>query len=238
MTEGGKILREVVEELLPFVKQGITTNVVDAKAYDIIIKKGAQPSFTQVKGYKWTTCLPINEQIVHTPPSDRILELGDVLTIDIGVFYKGYHTDYATTVVIGGKATNEIKKFLEIGKQTLEKAIQVVKEDGYTGEISQVIQTEIEKNGYKILRELTGHGIGKELHEDPFIPGFLEKAVTKTHKIKSGLVVAIEIIYSMSTEEIAYEIGNNWSIITSDGSISACFEKTIAVLDKKVFVLT
>lgn len=238
MMQCGKILKTTVDELVPLVKEGITTLEVDKKATELIHKLGGEVSFSKVPGYKWATCLPVNEQIVHTPPSDYRLKEGDVLTIDIGAFLKGFHTDYATMVVIGGKPDPEVKKFLDVGEKALENAIKVAEKAEYLGEISESIENDIYGNDYFILHELTGHGIGRELHEAPYVPGVLDRPIKSTPKIKDGLAVAIEVIYSMGTEHIKHEDGNSWSIVTSDGSLSACFEKTIAFFDKKMFILT
>lgn len=238
MMKSGEILRKSVDELLPQVHEGMTTSEVDELAERIIRNNGGLPSFKKVPGYTWTTCLPINEQIVHTTPTERKLKKGDLLTIDIGVYYQGFHTDYATSFVIGESSKPEISKFLEVGEKALDKAIEVAKKSAYIGEISQSIEQDIYGNGYFILHELTGHGIGKDLHEAPYVPGVLDRPIEKTYKIQSGLVIAVEVIYSMGTEEIKHEEGDDWSIVTSDGSISACFEKTIAFFGKKTFILT
>ncbi|GAB4219047.1 MAG: type I methionyl aminopeptidase [Candidatus Microgenomates bacterium] len=238
MAEGGKRLRLVVSELLKKIKPGITTYQIDKEAERLIKEKGGESSFKKVKNYYWTTCLPINEQVVHTPPSDRILKNGDVLTLDIGMYFKGYHTDYATTFVVGKTKDKKILNFLEIGKKTLKKAIEKVRVGGRLGEVSEVIEDEITKAGYFILKDLTGHGIGKELHMEPYVFNYRERPTEKTLIIKKGLTIAIEVIYSMGTEEIAYEKGNEWSIISRDKSLTACFEHTIAVTEKQVLVLT
>lgn len=237
MEEGGRKLQLVVEELRDCLHEGITTEEIDNEAERLIQKFGGESSFKKVKNYYWSTCLPINEQVVHTPPSDRKLKIGDVLTVDIGMFYKGFHTDYADTVTIG-KTEQSVSSFLDVGRSTLKKAIEAVKIGKKIGNISEVIEDEIYQNGYKILKDLTGHGIGRELHEDPFIFGYRYKPTAKTHPIKPGLTIAIEIIYSISCENIAYEEGSDWSIITADKSLSACFEHTIAVTDEEVKVLT
>lgn len=238
MAQGGAILREVVKELVPQVKAGMTTLKVDEIATSLIKNKGGDISFNKVKGYHWATCLCVNEQVVHTPPSKRVLKDGDVFTIDIGVFYKGFHTDYATTYVVGGKTDPETEKFLKVGKETLDEAIAVAKKGARLGEISRLIQGKIEGNGYFIMRELTGHGVGRELHEDPYVPGYLDRKVERTLEIKEGLVIAVEIIYSKGTEEIAYERGSDWSIISSDRSLTACFEHTIAITNEGTILLT
>ena len=238
MQEGGKRLKTIVEGLSYLIKAGVTTKEIDDKAEQLIKKQGGSPSFKTVSGYLFSTCTPINEQIVHTKPSNRILKTGDVLTLDIGILYKGWHTDYATTKVIGGKSQNEkINKFLEKGEETLYSAIEKLKIGNRLGHISEEIERKITSQGYFIIKELTGHGIGRKLHEDPYVFGFVDGPINKSLLIKKGLVVAIEIIYSMGTEEIAYE-NDNWSIITKDRSISACFEHTIAVTDKGPIILT
>ena len=239
MADCGKRLKESADELWTFVKPGITTKEIDDKAEELIRKNGAEPSFTRVPGYHWTTCLPINDQAVHTPPSaKRIVREGDVLTIDIGAYYKTYHTDYAVTAIVGNVKNPVVEKFLKVGKETLDNAISKAKQGAYLGEISKASQEGIEKNGYFILKELTGHGIGHDLHEDPYVPNYLDRPVEKTYKIPSGLVIAVEVIYSMGSEEIAYEGDDGWSIIAKDGSLSACFEKTLAIFDKKMYILT
>lgn len=240
MQEGGAILRKTVETLIPWIKAGITTEDVDNEAARLIKENGGDISFNKVPGYSWATCLCVNEQIVHTPPNKYKLKDGDVLTVDIGVFHKGMHTDYADTIVIGGedKTDEATRKFLKVGREALDRAIEHARVGGYIGEISHSIEQDIYGNGYHILSELTGHGVGKDLHEAPYVPGYLDRPIEKTYKIKSGLVIAVEVIYSVGTEDIAHEKGDDWSIVTSDGSLSACFEKTIALFDKKRFILT
>ena len=179
----------------------------------------------------------INEQIVHTPPADRVLQEGDILTVDLGMYYKGFHTDFANTIEIG-EVKQRNRAFLGKGKKTLELAIKKVKTGTRLGEVSKTIQEGIEKAGYSIVKELTGHGIGRDLHEDPNIPGFLEGPLESTLLVKPGLVVAIEVIYARGDGEMEYETKDGWSIRTSDRSLSACFEHTIAVTDGGSIILT
>ncbi|MDA1316430.1 MAG: type I methionyl aminopeptidase [bacterium] len=237
MKKSGEILREVIEILIPTIAVGMTTNEIDAKAEALILKRGGSASFKTVSGYLWTTCLPINEQAVHTPPTDRILKDGDILTVDIGVVYQGYHTDYATTIALG-TVPQSTKDFLQKGEQTLEKALKMFKSGERVGTISQFIETQITGGGYCILKELTGHGIGKALHEKPYILNYLERPIEKTLLLQSGMTLAVEIIYAQSTEHIAYERELEWSIISADRSLSACFEKSIAIDGEKPYILT
>jgi methionyl aminopeptidase len=161
-----------------------------------------------------------------------------MFTLDVGVYLEGFHTDYATTVIVGKNNNKENQKFLEIGEKALDRALKVAETCEYLGEISQSIEHDIYGSGYFILHELTGHGIGRDLHEAPYVPGILDRPVNKTTKVQDGLVIAVEVIYSMGTERITHEKGDSWSIVTADGSLSACFEKTIAFFNKKTFILT
>ncbi len=238
MKDGGKRLRASFQELLPFIKAGITTLEIDAKAEELIKKNGGESSFKRVPGYKWTICCPIDEQVVHTPPSDRVLKDGDLLTIDIGNFYKGFHTDFADTWIVGGVKDPKKEEFLAVGRKAFEKALAVVGNGRYVGEISKVIQDEVEGNGLFVMRDLTGHGVGRDLHEDPMVPGLLERSIDKTYKMRPGLVIAVEVIYSAGTRDIRYEEGDSWSIATKDSSMSGCFEHTIAILDTNTIILT
>ena len=236
MQSGGKILRGVVEQLVPWVRGGMTTKQVDDEATRLIRAAGADLSFAQVKGYHWATCLPVNEQIVHTIPGSRVLKDQDVLTIDIGCYYRGFHTDYATTFTIG-PANPRVRRFLEAGRTALGRAIKAAARGSYLGEVSRTIEQTINHAGYAVVEELTGHGIGRELHEEPYIPGKPIGPLTKTDKICAGMALAIEVIYAEGGAAIAYE-PDGWSIATADSSLSACFEKTIAVTDKNTIVLT
>ena len=239
MKKGGKILREVRDELEKITEAGMATKEIDNIAEKLIKDRGAEPSFNKVDGYSWTTCLSINDEIVHTPPSDKILKNGDVFTIDIGVFYEGFHTDTSTTFIVGGSSYNKsLVKFLDAGREALNKATKKFKLGSKLGSVSEIIQNVVEGAGYKIIRDLTGHGVGKELHEEPYIFGFLSGRKEDNLVIKKGLVVAIEIIYSLSTNELAYDENSDWNIKTSDGSIGACFENTVAISEKGTIVLT
>lgn len=237
MKTGGAILKSVVDRVAAKIKPGIETIDIDREIETLLTSAGAKPSFKTVKGYSWSSCLPVNYQAVHTPPSKKKLSEGDILTIDAGALFETFHTDYATTITIG-KVDDKVKRFLEIGENTLKNAISLINEGEYLGRIGEYVFNTITNSGYSIMKDLTGHGIGKALHEDPFVPNYIDRPINKTYKIKKGLTIAIEIIYSMGVGEMAYESGVPWSIITKDMSLSACFEKSIAVTDKNTFILT
>ncbi len=240
MKKCGAILGDAMRHVVAMVKPGVSTLELDTAARKYIVAHGAESSFTKVEGYQWTTCMPVNEQVVHTPPSaSAVLKKGDLLTIDMGAYLKGYHTDHAVSLVVGGTTDSKLNTFLETGKTALTAAISQARIGNRLGHISEAMGSIIEKAGYTVMRQLTGHGIGKELHEDPFVPGFLDKPIDKTMKLKPGMTLALEIIYSMGkSPEIAYENGNEWSIITADRSISACFEHTVAITHENTLVLT
>lgn len=241
MAEGGKILWQILTHLKQMVQVGVTTLELDQEAERKILAAGAEPSFKRVPNYKFSTCLCVNEVVVHGLPGSYKLKKGDFLGIDVGIFYKGFNTDVAWTVVVGNKESRIMnhgkKKFLQAGKEALEKAICVAMEGNYVGNISQTIQETIEKAGYSVVRSLVGHGIGKKLHEDPQVPGFCNQAVTKTPRLKNGMTLAIEVIYNMGSPEVVYG-DDGWTVVAEDGQTSGLFEKTVAITMTKPIVLT
>ena len=238
MRVGGEKLKAVMKQLVPQIRAGITTNDINVLAETYIKEQGADISFNKVEGYKWAVCVPINEQVVHTPPTKRILKNGDVLTVDIGAYYQGFHTDHAITLVVGGTSTPKIERFLQVGKEALQLAIDQARVGKRIGHISEAIEKKVGGAGYTIMKQLTWHGVGKQLHEDPLIPWYISKPIEKTMKLRPGMVLALEVIYSMGSADISYEENLEWSIITADKSMSACFEHTVALTDKNSLVLT
>jgi len=232
----GEKLKKVTSILFSKIQTGISTFEINDEAIKLLQEEGVEPSFTKVPKYKWAVCVPINSQVVHTPPSKRILKKGDVLTVDIGAFYKGFHTDFAITIEVGVK-TDPVSRFLNAGKSALQKAIDISCEGNRIYDISNVIQNEIEKSGFAPIKELTGHGVGRKLHEDPFIPGIAHGKREKSPEILSGMTFAIEVIYAMKDPTIVYE-DDGWSIETADKSLTACFEHTIIVTKSGPEVIT
>jgi methionyl aminopeptidase len=236
MQHGGAILHDVLISAAAMVKPGITTKSINDYIDAYILSKGAEPGFKKVPGYSWASCICVNEQIVHTPPSNKIIKDGDIVTIDAGVFYGGFHTDSATSVQAGTK-TPDVTLFLETGKKALKSALKVATKGKRIGDISHAFQTTIESAGYGIVRELTGHGVGKELHEDPYVPCFINRPIEKTLLLEPGLVIAIEVMYAMGKGEMGYE-SDEWSIKTADNSLAACFEHTVAITENGALILT
>lgn len=239
MAEAGRKLKGVLKQLVSFSQKGRRTKEIEALAQELIFKEKAKPSFSTVPGYHWATCLPVNEQVVHTPPSNYRLQTGDVLTIDVGLYYQGFHSDMATTLIIdkNEKRDKEKIKFLELGRRTLNKAIKHFRKGHYLGEVSALIEKEINGGDAYIIKELTGHGIGRSLHEDPYVFNYLERPIKKTLKIDNGLVVDIEVIYAQGGEDIDYH-EDEWSIKSADNSLTASFEKMVAIYNGKTRILT
>lgn len=230
MREAGKILGEVLHEVMNAIKPGVTEIELDKLAERLILEKGGEPGFKKVDGYEHTICVSANDVVVHGIPKDRELKEGDVIGVDCGVYLNGYHTDMAETKIVGGRPKNaEVVKFVETGKKAMFAGIRQAKVGRRVGHISQAMQEVMEGNGYSIVKSLVGHGVGKELHEEPEIPGYLEKELRKTPILEDGMTIAIEAIYNMGKAGVVYEGTDDWTIVSSDGSLAGLCERTILV---------
>jgi len=245
MKKGGTILAQVMREVLEHVKPGVSELELENLANDLIIKKGACPGFKKVEGYKYATCLATNDVVVHGLPKDNKLKEGDIIGIDCGMYLEGFHTDMAETVKVQSSkfkvqssgGDEGVDRFLETGKEALSEAIKMAKPGNRIGHISQTIQDIIESEGYSVVRNLVGHGVGRELHEDPEIPGFVYEKIEKTPLIKEGMTLAIEVIYNMGKKDIKTD-KDGWTIRTRDGSLSGLFERSIVVAKNGPVILT
>lgn len=243
MREGGRRLGNILQELLDFSTPGVILTDIEKKADELITKNGATASFKTVSGYHWATCLCVNEIVVHGIPGDYILKDGDVLTIDIGLIYKGFHTDTAGTKIISNSQFSisnfkEKEKFLKIGKLALERGIAAAKIGNRIGDISKVVQETIETAGYSIVKSLVGHGVGRQLHEEPQVPNYLRGAIENTLPLREGMTIAIEPIYAEGKGEIVYENDDGWTLATRDRSLTSVFEHSIAITLNGPVVLT
>ncbi len=241
MKEGGEKLGMILEQLVEFAGVGVSLLDIDKKADELIAVSGGTASFKTVKGYKWATCECVNDVVVHGIPTSYILVDGDVLTIDIGLVYKGFHTDTAWTKIVYSPESivdGKKEKFLNTGKLALERAIEQVKVGNRVGHISKVVQETIEGAGYSIVKSLVGHGVGRELHEEPQIPNYQRGAIENTPLLKEGMTIAIEPIYAMGKGEIVYDNDDGWTLASRDGSLTAVFEHSIAITANGPIVLT
>ena len=236
MLEGGQILSKIRQALADAVRPGTALIELEDLARALIAKAGAKPSFTMVPGYEYATCLSVNDGVVHGIPSGRKLMTGDLVSIDIGVYFKGYHTDTATTV-IAGKGRSIDRLFVQTGQRALSKAINQARAGKRVGDISFAIQQEVETAGYSCVRSLSGHGIGRELHEEPAVPCLLFEEVEKTPLLQSRQALALEVIYTMGGHELTLQ-DDGWTLTTSDASVAGLFEKTVMITEGSPLIIT
>lgn len=240
MHEGGLILSSVLRRLQGAVKSGITTKYLDVLAQELILEAGARSSFLNYRGYPSVLCTSINHEIVHGLPSDLELKRGDLLKLDMGVMHKGFHTDSATTVIVGGvisldKKSLLKKKLIKVTKEALELGIKKAEIGNTIGDVGYAIQKYVEKNGFNVVRDLVGHGIGRELHEDPQVPNYGEEGIGT--KLLEGMVIAIEPMVVTGGWDIK-EGPDGFVYETKDGGFAAHFEHTVAITKNGPMVLT
>ena len=234
MKISGRIAAVALKKALGNINPDVLCTDLEKIVSSYITKAKAKPSFATVDDYKWATCITLNNQVVHGIPKPVRLKEGDIISVDTGAIYKGLHSDMAITVPVG-KVSASTLHFLQIGKKTLAKAIKQARVGNRIGDISSTIQQNIESAGYSIVKSLTGHGIGYELHEEPMVPGFGQNGTGP--KIQEGMTLAIEVIYAQGSGEVYLE-KDGWTITTQDGSLAGLYEQTIAVAQKGPIVLT
>lgn len=240
-TEGGHKLGVILDKLLEKAQVGVSLLEIETDAQRLIKEAGGTPSFQTVDGYQWATCLCVDDVVVHGIPTEYVLNEGDVLTIDVGILYKGYHTDTAWTKIVTTekkKIETDLQKFLDVGEQALWESVAQAKAGNHIGHISQATQQRIEEAGYSIVKSLVGHTVGKELHEEPQVPGYLKNSIESTPVLTDGMTIAIEVIYAQGKGTIVYSNDDGWTLATRDGSLSAVFEHTILIDGDNPRVLT
>ena len=235
MRESGKITYGVLNSLKDFIRPGITTKDIDKFVHDYIVNHGAIPSFLGYEGFPATACVSINDMVVHGIPDNTKLKDGDIVTVDVGSIYKGYHSDSAYTYIVG-KVDKKTEKFVKDTQKALYKGISVVKEGIKLNEVCKAIESVAKENGYGVFDCLTGHGVGRELHEDPFIPN-LSNHESEGIILKAGMTLAIEPMFSLGTKNV-WLLDDEWGIVTRDGSKAAHFEHTILVTKDGYEILT
>lgn len=230
----GKIVAEVLEDLKKKVAPGIRTKDLDRLAEDLIKKKGGIPAFKGYRGFPSTACISVNDEIVHGVPSERVLEEGDIVKIDIGVIREGYYGDAAISIPVG-EITEEAKRLLAVTEESLYRAIDKAVTGNRVSDISCAVQNFVEAAGYSVVREYVGHGIGRSLHEDPPVPNYGNTG--KGPRLKSGMVLAIEPMVNTGSRDL-FVLDNGWTAVTKDRSLSAHFEHTVAINDDSPLILT
>ena len=234
MYSAGQIVKDTLYLIEEHIKPGITTFELDEIAENFIRKNKAIPGFKGLYGFPGTLCVSIDDEVVHGVPSNRSLKEGEIIGIDVGSIYDDFYGDHARTFAVG-KISEKKQKLLDITKQSLMLGIEEVKTNAKVGNIGSAIQNYVEQNGFSVVRELVGHGIGRKLHEEPQVPNFGN--YNQGPVIENGLCIAIEPMVNMGSFEV-YTKKDNWTISTVDGLPSAHFEHSIAFFDDKVKILT
>ncbi len=234
MREGGNILAAVMEELQKEVRPGVTTNFLDEQAELNIRKAGATPAFKGYEGFPKTLCTSVNEEIVHIIPSERVLNEGDILTLDLGLVWKGLYLDMARTVPMGS-ISKPAMDLIEATRKSLSLGIEQARPQNTLGDIAYAVQRYVESKGYGVVRELCGHGIGKELHEEPKVLNYGEKG--KGLVLKEGMVLCIEPMVTAGDWHLK-KAEDGYGFQTRDGSLSCHFEDTVAITSRGPEVLT
>lgn len=230
----GQIVAEVLTILMDAVKPGLTTKDLDKIAEREIRARGGTPSFKGYRGFPASLCVSINNEIVHGIPGKRVIKEGDLVSLDLGAIYKGFHGDSAVTVVVG-PATADQQRLIQAAHDALEAGIAQVIAGNRLGDVGAAIQRHAESLGYGVVREYVGHGIGRSLHEEPNVPNYGRPG--EGRRLESGLVLAIEPMLNIGTHETRV-LGDKWTVVTADGSLSAHFEHTVAVTNNGPDVLT
>lgn len=232
MKEAGKINYECHQYLKDNIKPGVTTKYLDDLAYKFITSHDGYPSFKDYQGFPGSICTSINEVVVHGIPGDQTLKEGDIISIDIGVIYKGYHSDSAWTHPVG-KISKEKEELLKNTKEALYKGLKEIKNGVNLGKVSKAIENFAKEKKLGVVQELVGHGIGKNLHEEPDVPNYGDSNIT----LKTGMTIAVEPMLNFGTRKI-YLLEDDWTIITRDGKPSAHFEHTVLVTNEGYEILT
>ncbi len=234
LKRSGMILAQVMEKLQSKVQPGMSTRDIDLVSEELIRRQNVLPAFKNYKGFPACACISVNEEIVHGIPGPRVIVEGDIVSIDLGVNYKGFFSDMAVTLPVG-KVDSVKSKLISVTKQSLELGIKQAKPGNYLTDISHSIQSFVESQGFSVVRQFVGHGIGSSLHEEPEIPNFGSPACGPL--LQSGMVLAIEPMINQGSWECRI-LDNGWTAVTKDGRASAHFEHTVAVTDKGPQILT
>ncbi len=222
-----RLVALVMKELRKAVQPGATTLELDALAERLLVERGAKPAFKGYRGYKYTICASVNEQVVHGIPSSRKLKEGDIISVDIGAKLDGYFGDHAATIPVG-EVSGEAKRLLKYCEEALWRGIEKAKPGNRLFDISHAIQAHAESGGFSVVRAYVGHGIGTSLHEEPQVPNFGEPGTGP--ELKPGMVIAIEPMLNAGGADVKV-LGDNWTVVTADAKLSAHFEHTVAVAE-------
>ena len=235
MMEAGRITGEALLVAREHVREGVSTKALDTLIREYIEKCGAKPSFLGYSGFPASACISINDEVIHGIPSkNRILREGDIVKIDVGAFYKGFHGDSARTIAVGN-VSEEAKRLIEVTRKSFFDGVAAVKTGNRMGDVGSAIQRCVEGAGYSVVKRYIGHGVGRELHESPDVPNFGTQG--RGVRLCAGMTLAIEPMVNIGSEEV-YELPDGWTVKTRDGSLSAHYENTIALTSEGVVITT
>ena len=235
MRDAGRIAAIAREIGGEHVREGVTTAQIDREIKKCILSHGAKPSFLGYGGFPASACLSVNEEIIHgIPSSNKVLKNGDIVKIDVGAYYKGYHGDCAATFAVG-TVSDEAQRLIDVTKQSFFEGIAAIGEGKRIGDIGYAIQSYVENNGFSVVREYIGHGIGKNLHEDPEVPNYGNAG--HGQRLRSGMTIAIEPMVNAGDWHVRV-LKDKWTVVTLDGSLSSHYENTVAITDNGVLILT
>ena len=234
MRQSGRIVAEVHQLMRELVRPGVTTAELDAAGEALIRSRGATPSFLGYRGYPASLCISVNEEVVHGIPGSRIIQEGDIVSIDVGAYLDGYHGDGAITLPVGNVDTEWVR-LMAVTEEALYRGIEAAQVGNQITHISQAVQNHVEAQGFSVVRDLIGHGIGKSMHEDPEVPNFVTRR--KGAKLQPGMVIAIEPMVNMGTHLVTY-LSDGWTVVTGDRKPSAHFEHTVAIMTDGPKILT
>ena len=216
------------------VRPGATTKQIDKAVHDYIVSQGAKPSFLNYNGYPASACISVNQTVIHGIPGGYTLQEGDIVSIDVGAYYKGFHGDCAATFACGAIST-EAKKLIDVTKQSFFEGIRFAKRGHRVSDISHAIQTYVESNGFSVVRSFVGHGVGAQLHEEPEVPNF--GPAGRGPRLLPGMTLAIEPMVNVGTHEVRI-LRDGWTVVTTDGKLSAHYENTVLITDGEPEILT
>ena len=235
MRDAGRITALARQLAGEHVREGVTTKFIDRKVKEFIVSHGAKPSFLGLYGFPASACISVNEEVIHGIPSDeRVLKYGDIVSVDVGAFYKGYHGDCAATFVVGD-TDDESKRLIEVTRQSFFEGIKFAVDGNRVGDISAAVQAYVEKNGFSVVRDFVGHGVGKDLHENPDVPNYGKPG--RGPRLQTGMTIAVEPMVNAGTWRVK-TLSNDWTVVTIDGKSSAHYENTIAITENGVEILT
>lgn len=233
--ESCRLLAIVHRELGEFIRPGISTREIDIKGDQLIRKLGGVPNFLHYQGYPASICVSVNDEVVHGIPSKRrILQEGDIVSLDAGMIYKGYHSDQARTHAVG-QVSPEAQKLMDVTRESFFAGIKMARAGNHLFDISNAIAAYVKPYGYGIVRDLVGHGVGTELHEEPQIPNYQQRR--RGPKLRPGMTLAVEPMINMGRGDVEW-LEDNWTVVTQDGSLSAHYENTILITEGEPEILT